>query len=109
MGCTIQLWILTPYQGLKIIKEFKKQLIRIDRTKTNLQLDIFDKGQFYLYRNFINKYNKYNADNYMFLPKDMTLEEFIPYFRKIQKKLGLLKENKQLTKKEIFVLENTKK
>ena len=109
MGCVIQLWILTPYQGLKIIKEFKKQLIRIDRVKNNLQLDIFDKGQFYLYRNFINKYNKYNADNYMFLPKDMTLEEFAPYFRKIQKKLGLLKESKKLSKKEIFVLENAKK
>ncbi len=109
IGCTIQLWILTPYQGLKIIKEFKKQLIRIDRVKNNLQLDIFDKGQFYLYRNFINKYNKYNADNYMFLPKDMKLEEFANYFRKIQKKLGLLKESKKLSKKEIFVLENTKK
>lgn len=109
MGCTIQLWLLTPYQGLRIIKDYKKQLIKIDRTKSNLQLDIFDKGQFYLYRNFINKYNKYNADNYIFLPKDMNLEDFINYFHKIQKKLGLLKENKQLSKKEIFVLENTKK
>ena len=109
IGCKIQLWLLTPYKGLQIIRDYKKQLIRIDRTKNNLQLDIFDKGQFYLYRNFINKYNKYNADNYMFLPKDMNLEDFINYFHKIQKKLGLLKESKQLSKKEIFILENTKK
>lgn len=108
-GCKIQLWLLTPYKGLQLIKDYKKQLIKIDRTKNNLQLDIFDKGQFYLYRNFINKYNKYNADNYMFLPKGMKLEEFINYFHTIQKKLGLLKENKQLSKKEIFVLENIKK
>ena len=39
----------------------------------------------------------------------MNLEEFIEYFHQIQKKLGLLKENKQLSKKEIFILENTKK
>ena len=45
----------------------------------------------------------------MFLPKGMKLEEFINYFHTIQKKLGLLKENKQLSKKEIFVLENIKK
>lgn len=109
LGCRVQLWLLTPYKGLQIIKDYKEQLIKVDRTKSNLQLDIFDKGQFYLYRNFINKYNKYNADNYMFLPKDMNLEEFIEYFHKIQKKLGLLKESKQLSKKEIFILENTKK
>lgn len=108
-GSKIQLWILTPYHGLNLIKDCKKQLVKVDRTRMNLQLDIFDKGQFYLYRDFIKKYDKYNSDNFLFLPKNMTLDEFVNYFHEIRRKLNLENKNIKLSKKEIFILQNIKK
>lgn len=108
LGVKIQLWMLTPYHGLKLLNEYKEQLCTIDRTQYGLQQDIFDKGQIFLYSNFINKYKKYNPDNFVFLPKDMDLDKFLKLFHYMQKKLGLNHNNKQLTEKEIFILKSIK-
>ncbi|MFA6914060.1 MAG: radical SAM protein [Endomicrobiia bacterium] len=108
LGAKIQLWLLTPYLGLKIIHEYKKQLTTINRANSNLQQDVFNTSQIYLYNNFIDKYRKYNPDNYMFLPKDMDLNTFIQHFHKIQKSLEIEQKNIQLTNKELFILKNTK-
>ncbi|MGE4384641.1 MAG: radical SAM protein [Endomicrobiaceae bacterium] len=108
LGAKIQLWILTPYPGLKIIREYKRQLIEIDRRALNLQQDVFNTAQFYLYNDFIEKYKKHNPDNYMFLPADMKLEDFVKYFHKMQKSLEIEQKNIQLTNKELFVLKNIK-
>lgn len=108
LGAKVQLWILTPYPGLKIIKEYRKQLIQINRTELNLRQDVFNTAQFYLYGSFIEKYKKHNPDNYMFLPQDMNLKDFVQYFHKIQKSLEIGQKNIQLTDKELFVLQNTK-
>lgn len=107
-GGHIQLWLLTPYHGLKILKEYKKQLVKIDRQSSNLQNDVFDKGQFFLYSGFINKYSKYNPDNFIFLPKRMTVGKFIKKFNDMRMCLGLKNNTKQLTAKEIFILKNIK-
>ncbi len=102
----IQLWLLTPYPGLKILQEYKKRLIKIDRQSANLQTDVFDKGQMFLYSSFIDKYVKYNPDNFIFLPKGMTADEFMKLFNNIRKHLNLQKNKKYLTGREIFVLKN---
>lgn len=107
-GAKVQLWLLTPYRGLKILKEYKKQLFQIDRRQSSLKSDVFDMGQFFLYSGFINKYAKYNPDNFIFLPKQMTVDKFIKKFNDISMRLGLKNHKKQLTAKEIFILKNTK-
>ncbi|GAB1402395.1 hypothetical protein MASR1M68_13060 [Elusimicrobiota bacterium] len=107
-GAKVQLWLLTPYRGLKILKEYKKQLFKIDRRQSSLQSDVFDTGQFFLYSGFINKYAKYNPDNFIFLPKKMTIDKFIKKFNHISMRLGLKNHKKQLTAKEIFILKNIK-
>jgi len=110
LGVKIQLWMLTPYHGLKLLDEYEEQLCEIDRLQYGLQQDIFDKGQMFLYSKFMDKYKKYNPDNFIFLPKGMSLEQFIKLFQNLRKKLGLSKNNKkQLTAKEIFILKNTQK
>ncbi|MDD4166040.1 MAG: radical SAM protein [Endomicrobiaceae bacterium] len=103
-GAAIQLWLLTPYYGLKILKEYKKQVVETDRTKYNLQKDIFHNAQMFLYSRFIDKYKKYNPDNFIFLPQDMRFEQFVKLFCNIHKKLGLDKNKKKLTEKEVFIL-----
>jgi radical SAM superfamily enzyme YgiQ (UPF0313 family) len=103
-GAAIQLWLLTPYYGLKILKEYKKQLVETDRTKYNLQKDIFHNAQMFLYSRFIDKYKKYNPDNFIFVPQDMRFEQFVKLFCNIHQKLGLDKNNKKLTEKEVFIL-----
>jgi radical SAM superfamily enzyme YgiQ (UPF0313 family) len=108
LGVKIQLWMLTPYHGLKLLNEYKEQLCEIDRLQYGLQQDIFDKGQIFLYSKFINKYKKYNPDNFIFLPKDIKLDKFVQMFHNIQQKLGLVRNKKQLTGKEIFILKNIK-
>lgn len=107
-GAKVQLWLLTPYRGLKILKEYKKQLFKIDRRQSSLQSDVFDTGQFFLYSGFINKYSKYNPDNFIFLPKKMTIDKFIKKFNDISMRLGLKNHKKKLTAKEIFILKNIK-
>jgi len=107
-GAKVQLWLLTPYRGLKILKEYKKQLFQINRWQSGLQSDVFDTGQFFLYSGFINKYAKYNPDNFIFLPKNMTMDKFIKKFNDMSMRLGLKNHKKQLTAKEIFILKNIK-
>ena len=107
-GSRIQLWLLTPYYGLKMLSEYKNRLVKIERQPAGLQADVFDRGQMFLYSAFIKKYSKYNPDNFMFLPQGMTESGFVKLFAKMRSDLNIDVNKKQLTAKEIFILKNIK-